>query len=123
MSKKDPIYRVGNEPGPDYKCHICGVQGLRMWRLGASSCVELTSNWGYWDQLDGETLKDGELLRIEWPNGTVEELPVRVRDVGCTIHDMGHQYTGQDIRAFVEKVVNGKAVLIEARGLLAERVS
>lgn len=41
MSRKEN-YRDGDGPGPDYKCHKCGLWGYRMWRMGASSCVELT---------------------------------------------------------------------------------
>lgn len=39
---KNPVYRVGDAPGPDYRCSKCGLQGYRMWRMGGSSCVELT---------------------------------------------------------------------------------
>lgn len=35
-------YRTGDKPGPDYYCSSCGLRGHRLWRMSASSCVELT---------------------------------------------------------------------------------
>lgn len=29
---KDKVFRIKDEPGPDYKCSVCGLTGYRLWR-------------------------------------------------------------------------------------------
>lgn len=81
------------------------------------------SNWGYWEQLDGKTLQNGERLRVMWPDGVQEELTVIVVDHGVPIDHHGHSYTGKDVRAYAILYHHGVEIRVPLLGLEAERVT
>lgn len=77
--------------------------------------LEVRSNWGYWDALDGKDLVDGEVLIFAWPDGTTTTEPVRVLQGTFEYSDMGHKSTGPNHRAYVERVVLGQTTRIYLR--------
>lgn len=85
--------------------------------------VTRTSNWGYWDELDGKALVDGERIVVQWPDGSLTAEECRVEKGVHYYRDHGHDGTGPDDKAFL--VVNVRGV--EARiylyesGVLCER--
>lgn len=84
--------------------------------------IRVHSDWGWWDQLAGRTLHDGERLRICWPDGseTVETIAI---DRGTrTVGDMGHDYEAPIERAFVKAQHRGREVTVYLAGLVAQRV-
>ena len=40
--------------------------------------ITVRSDWGYFDELAGKDLKDGERLRVRWPDQSVEEVVIEV---------------------------------------------
>lgn len=80
------------------------------------------SNWGDWEQLNGETLVDGEALRITWPDGTLLDVLIKVIDHRQQISDHGHDSWGSDVRAYVEADYRGVRVLVPILGLEAQRL-
>jgi hypothetical protein len=88
--------------------------------------IFVRSNWGYWDALGTADLKDGERLRIEWPDGTVTTETIHVDKGTFSYSDHGHESQGPDHKAYVERSVAGALVKVWFRdvepGLHAERV-
>lgn len=80
------------------------------------------SNWGYWDELDNTVLKDGEKLRVTWPDETTEIITVKVIDSGSTMSDHGHPFYCADVKAFAVVTVHGVEGLVPLLGYEAERV-
>jgi hypothetical protein len=73
--------------------------------------VEVGGNWSYIDELDGVPLKDGERLRVQWPDGSITEETCGVENGTFKYTDMGHEGTGSDVKAYLTIQVRG----IEAR--------
>jgi hypothetical protein len=84
--------------------------------------IEQGSNWGYWDQLDGKEMVEGEMLKVTWPDGTVEVLRVRVERGTLIYEDHGHEGRGKDNKAFTTVNHHGVEARVYLRGLEAERV-
>lgn len=81
------------------------------------------SNWGYWDELDGEPLVDGERLAVRWPDGTLTAETCRVEKGVIHYSDHGHPGTGPDNKAFVVASFRGAEarIYLYGSGLLCER--
>ena len=60
------------------------------------------SQWCYIDSLDGKPLKHGEILRIQWPDGSWSKERVVLEHGFDTINDMGHNCEIVVDRAYVE---------------------
>jgi hypothetical protein len=67
----------------------------------------LYSNWGYWDHLDGVELREGERVRVQWPDDTVTEETIRIEARDHEENDHGHRVTIPDRWAYFEKRVAG----------------
>ena len=75
--------------------------------------------------MDSADIRNGEWLRIKWPTGRVTEERVHLEEGAFRYDDMGHTYTAQDHRAYVERKVEGCTVRLYLRpiaGLSVERV-
>lgn len=81
-----------------------------------------TAMWCHIDRLNGTNLRDGEKLRIRWPDGTVEERHIFVKRSSYEGSDMGHPCTIPVSEAFVVLKYHGKEVTVPIAGLEAERV-
>lgn len=69
--------------------------------------ITMRSDWGYFDQLEGVDLVDGELLHIEWPDGSTSEHRIEVTDSGYESVKEGH-------------IPNKRAcIIVEVRGIPA----
>lgn len=81
------------------------------------------SNWGYWDQLDGVTLKEGELISVQWGDGTVTKESVVIREYNTVTSDHGHMCDIPHVEAYVKTSVHGTETLIRLynNNLLCER--
>jgi hypothetical protein len=64
--------------------------------------LSVLSNWGYWDQLDGVTLEDGEALEVRWPDGTITRELVVIKSTVFQTYDHGHRCDCSRVEAFVE---------------------
>lgn len=80
--------------------------------------IERGSNWGYWDQLHGQSLHDGEMLRVWFPDGST------VDTIKVVHHSQGVSYGMEifDARAYMEDRVRFVDVLVPLFGLDAERI-
>jgi len=84
--------------------------------------IEVRSNWGYFDALEGRDLRPGECLRIEWPDGSTTEETIGVEDHGYESSREGHI---SSMKAYVKVLVRGapaKVWLREIQTLRAERI-
>lgn len=79
------------------------------------------SDWGYWDELDGRALEEGERLVVEWPDGSTTTEVCHVRKGVFNYNDHGHPGTGPDNVAFVNATVRGKVVEVPLTGMPAKR--
>lgn len=52
--------------------------------------VEIISNWSYCDGLDGEILRPGDKLLVQWSDGSRSEHLVQIKDRSYTSSDHGH---------------------------------
>jgi hypothetical protein len=87
--------------------------------------VETYSNWCEIDQLDGVTLKDGEWLRVKWPDGTKTRAKVRVEQTSYRISDMGSPCDIPVSKAFVRVPYKGASArirLAEHKDIKCERI-
>ncbi len=86
--------------------------------------VEIYSNWCYYDQLDGKNLKDGEKLKVRWPDGQETQENVILKKTSQTVSDMGHPYDVPIHQAYVAVTVHGAECLVRltADGILCERI-
>lgn len=84
--------------------------------------VEVYSNWCHYDVIDGTQIKNGDKIKVRWPNGTETTHVVKVEST--VVHYVGHG-GGDDIpisKAFVTIEYNGSTCsvrLVEA-GVEAE---
>lgn len=72
--------------------------------------VEVRSNWGYWDRLDGQDFADGEEVVVRWPDRYKEAKRVSVERTVAPGSDMGHPLEVPTCRAYVTVRVHGAAV-------------
>ncbi len=91
--------------------------------MSAAKRVTVRSNWGYFDELDGRDLKEGERLRLHWPDGTTTNAAVtlvKTREPGS---DMGHPIEIPHHQAFVVVKHRGAEtyVWLRSTGVLCER--
>ena len=84
--------------------------------------VTQKSNWGYWDELDGKVLRDGETVEVQYPDGTIERGTVTTKDHVSTISDMGAPCAIHDTSAFIRFEHHGAEVKLGLRGMMARRV-
>lgn len=84
--------------------------------------IEIYSNWCNFDRLDGKDLKDGENLRIQWPDGSVTLNVIKVRKSEYPYNDMGVQTTIPESKAYVEVLYRGLLTEVRIHGLQAERL-
>lgn len=80
------------------------------------------SDWSEWDELDGERLKNGEKLRIEWPNGRITEEEILIHEGSTYCSDHGHGSWYPATYSYLNKHVNGVPVRVHLAGLTAARV-
>lgn len=78
------------------------------------SKVTTLSNWGYWDQLGGKTLKEGEIVSVFWPDGTITQ--------STTIHIDRVEFSlgprdgmSEDCSAYLEVELHGADVRVYLR--------
>ena len=86
--------------------------------------VLVKSNWGWWDQLDGETLRDGDLLEVTWPDGATTTETVVTRTTYEMVGDHGHDERTPRVEAFVAIRHRGAegVVRLVAAGVSCRRV-
>jgi len=72
--------------------------------------VEVYSNWGYWDRLDGENLVDGEKVIVRWPDGREGPKTVSVERTVELGNDMSHVIEVPSERAYITASVHGATV-------------
>lgn len=84
--------------------------------------IEVQSNWGYWDTLNGVPVSHGELLEIELPDGTRSEITVRTDRTVSTISDHGHPYEIKDARTYADVQWHGTTAAVRLAGLKASRL-
>ena len=86
--------------------------------------VTIRSNWGYFDELDGRDLADGEGLRLKWPDGTITVAKVILVKTSEPGSDMGHPIDIPLHRAFIG--VNYRGAIAQIRlynsPVLCERI-
>lgn len=81
-----------------------------------SGRIYVHSNWCYHDRLDGEDLRPGEVLQVEWPDGTIERVEVRVK--------LGRGVADVSVRtAYTERSYHGVQIEVPLIGRPAMRVS
>jgi hypothetical protein len=80
------------------------------------SKVTVRSNWGYWDELDGEILKNGERVNVRWPDGSETQETVRVEKTSFQSEDHGHRCDIPVHKAYVDVNVRGVAASIRLAG-------
>ena len=85
--------------------------------------VDVESNWGYWDRLDGVLLKDGDTCAVRWPDGSETVEVVRIDHGTFEYEDMGHRGRGADDKAYLEISHRGHSARVYLRHtkLLLER--
>jgi len=84
--------------------------------------IERYSNWCELDQLDGETIKDGETLEVTFPNGKVIKLKAAVESYSQSYNDHGHDYTMPVSHAYHKSWWAGVPVQVSLVGLEAKRI-
>jgi hypothetical protein len=73
------------------------------------------------DQDPAMLLKNGDKVKVKWPDGKVSNEIVCIRKYDNTVHDMGHKYTVEAEFGFVKAKVRGTAVEIDINGLKMKR--
>lgn len=84
--------------------------------------IEKYRNWGDQDMLDRHLLVEGEVLRVQWPNGECTIETIKVKKGTTHYSDHGHPGTGPDDRAYIDHEVRGFKVQLYLFGLHAERL-
>lgn len=79
------------------------------------------SNWAEYDQLNGKTLEEGEVLNVIWPDGTRDRVIVTVKTDAHRILEQGGYYTIKTAIAYVKSLYFGQEVLVPLLGVQAER--
>lgn len=87
--------------------------------------VEEYSNWCYVDQLDGETLEDGEKIICLFPDGKKSEYQVKVDNSSYMISDHGSPWEVHVSKAYIGIEYNGVPARIRLydSGILCERLN
>jgi hypothetical protein len=68
--------------------------------------------WNTFDCLGDIDLKDGQKIMLSWPDGTQEEVKVRVRIGHDTVSDMGTPFTRQLSHAWIKTDLHGASLEI-----------
>ena len=86
--------------------------------------VEIYSNWCYCDSLDGIVLKDGERIKVQWPDKTTSKEVVHIEDCSYTGSDHGHPCDIKVTKAYVKTLCKGVKSLVRLydSGCLCKRV-
>lgn len=79
---------------------------------GAFARVSRKSDWGYWDQLDGETLRTGETIEVLWPDGSTSRHRCQIDRRSYHGTDTGSPIEIPDETAYVKIEVRGGAVAL-----------
>jgi hypothetical protein len=88
--------------------------------------VKRISNWGYWDELDGKELEEGEALTVIFPRARVPmRMVVKIIEQRNNTSDMGSSTTISARTAYGEFELWGVCVLLQLniKGVLCERVT
>jgi len=75
--------------------------------------VEVYSNWAELDQLEGETIHNGDVLRVKWPDGTITTETAVVHTSQDSVVEQGCGITEIPIsKAYVQAEVRGAKCLV-----------
>lgn len=85
--------------------------------------IERHNDWCSYDSLDGERLKDGEILEITFPDGWFMTAAIRLAKWSESISDHGHASAYPQERAEIDFSLHGIRVVIPLAGLEAERIA
>jgi hypothetical protein len=81
------------------------------------SKVTCKDDWGGWDELDGQRLRSGDRLGVTWPDGTTEDVDVKVVNNDVALSRETVTYS----RAHAIRDYHGVVVLVPIVGLEAVR--
>lgn len=84
--------------------------------------VERLSNWGYWDQIGGKTIKPGKYM-IKWPDGNVSTEIVVIDRRPFSYGDMGQTYESEDCKAYAAIEYHGSVGRVYLQGLAIKKVN
>lgn len=79
------------------------------------------SNWCELDQLDGVTLQNGEILSVEWPDGSKSVVTIEVDNTPGTYSDHGRESPMPKSIAYTPLTYRGVKSLVPLIGCLAVR--
>lgn len=86
--------------------------------------IEFVGDWGSGnDELDGTSLRDGEIIIVAWPDGFLEQIAVTVELSQGTVSDHGHEYPTRVQTAYYITKHRGVRVAVPLRGIEAQRVA
>lgn len=91
---------------------------VNYWLGGSLSSAGTASNR---DQDPAMRLKNGDKVKVKWPDGKVSNEVVNIREYTNTVYDMGHQYDVKAEFGFLKSKVRGMAVEIDINGLKMKR--
>ena len=86
------------------------------------SPIKRNSNWASIDELDDIAIRNGELLIVQWPDGTLQQLAAIVESGHIDCGEQGGVYKGTLSHAFAAGVIRGIGVRIPLVGLPTQRV-
>lgn len=66
---------------------------LEMSKSKLSSTISYNTDWCEIARIDGVDIKDGERLRIQFPDGLIGEFTVHLEHCDYETNDMGHRVT------------------------------
>lgn len=83
------------------------------------------SDWGYFDQLDGKTLQEGEKLFVRWPDGSETQHICHIKSTSIYIMEHGSHCDIPTVQAIVRINHNGVQAEIPLRqpGIKCRRVT
>ena len=84
--------------------------------------IERYSNWCSVDRLDGINLRHGEILIIKWPDGQLQQIPIRVDVTTESVMEQGGPTQIEVRHASVLAYHRGVQVHVPLVGLEAQRV-
>ena len=88
--------------------------------------IGIVETWGDWgtrvDRLDGIRLTAGELLAVQWPDGSLMTIEVELDYRTEPVSDMGHTYTAEVSLAQAVVDYHGVKARVPLTGLPARRV-
>jgi len=85
----------------------------------SKSKITWTEDWGGWDELDGKRLVNRDRLSVTWPDGTTEEVDVKIVDSHVVPSRVDDAITYS--RAYAIRDYHGVVVLVPIAGLEAAR--